>query len=295
MTSEVEERPRLVTAGYGQHRSQWVKNKNKKLTISTEITIYEWIVYRNKDVSIKSEQLFLYNRLSWSFDLAVALIFTPVTNLLLDWWIVSTTGQFTRNIKDPPNLISHNRCYGLQPCYHVSYPRCNHFSDFLWRFQNKCVFKLPFTKIYLSIRKLLFHVFIIGDWCPMVSRSIVKYQLVQILFNHLRKKIQLINVRHNGIHYVVCSKDCIASQNISDHSDENYCAVFWCGIVHYALKGGSNYLIRYWNPSVWPFKWKPSSSTFMSYCLVHCETHSCAWPFKREHFDTFMYDAVCFF
>ena len=35
MTSEVEERPRLVTAGYGWHRSQWVKNKNKKLTIST--------------------------------------------------------------------------------------------------------------------------------------------------------------------------------------------------------------------------------------------------------------------
>ena len=144
-------------------------------------------------MSIKSEQLFLYNRLSWSFDLAVALIFTPVTNLLLNWWFVSTTGQFTRNIKGPPNLISRNRCYGLQPCYHVSYPRCNHFSDFLWRFQHKCMFKLPFTKIYLSIRKLLFHVFIIGDWCPMVSRSIVKYQLLQILFNHLREKIQLMS------------------------------------------------------------------------------------------------------
>ena len=25
MTSEVEERPRLVTAGYGGHSSQWVK------------------------------------------------------------------------------------------------------------------------------------------------------------------------------------------------------------------------------------------------------------------------------
>ena len=215
MTSEAGERPRCVTAGYGQHRSQWVKNKNKALTISTEITftIYEWIVYRNKNVSIKSEQLFLYNRLSWSFDLAVALIFTLVTNLLFYGWVVSTTGQFTLNIKGPSNIISRNRCYELQPCTlnHVSYPRCNHFSDFLWRFQHKCVFKLPFTKIYLSIGKLLFHVFIIGDWCPMVSRSIVKYQLVQILFNHLRKKILLINVRHNGIHYVICSKDYIAS------------------------------------------------------------------------------------
>ena len=26
MTSEVEERPRLVTAGYGRHGSQWVKS-----------------------------------------------------------------------------------------------------------------------------------------------------------------------------------------------------------------------------------------------------------------------------
>ena len=27
MTSEVEERPRLVTAAYGRHRSQWVKQE----------------------------------------------------------------------------------------------------------------------------------------------------------------------------------------------------------------------------------------------------------------------------
>ena len=38
MTLEVEERPRRVTAGYGQHRSQWVETKNKRLTIYTEIT-----------------------------------------------------------------------------------------------------------------------------------------------------------------------------------------------------------------------------------------------------------------
>ena len=29
MMSEVEERPRLVMAGYGQHRSQWVKNHSR--------------------------------------------------------------------------------------------------------------------------------------------------------------------------------------------------------------------------------------------------------------------------
>jgi len=31
MTSEVEERPRLVTAGYGRHRSQYVKREHKRL------------------------------------------------------------------------------------------------------------------------------------------------------------------------------------------------------------------------------------------------------------------------
>jgi len=29
MMSEVEQRPRLVTAGYGQHGSQWVKGATK--------------------------------------------------------------------------------------------------------------------------------------------------------------------------------------------------------------------------------------------------------------------------
>jgi len=53
--------------------------------------------------------------LSLSFNSPVALIFTPVANLLLYGWIVSTTGQLSRNIKDPSNILSCNRCYGLQP------------------------------------------------------------------------------------------------------------------------------------------------------------------------------------
>ena len=31
MTSEVEERPKLVTAGYGRHRSQWVKRESQEI------------------------------------------------------------------------------------------------------------------------------------------------------------------------------------------------------------------------------------------------------------------------
>ena len=142
--------------------------------------------------------------LSWV--LSLSLIFTPVTNFLLYDWIVSITNKFTNNIKGPSNILSRNRCYGLQPLLpvlynHILYPGCNHFSDFLWRLQNKCMFQLPFKKTDLPFRKLLFHVFIIGDWCPMVSRSIVKYQLLQILFNHLRKKI--INVRNNEQYFRV--------------------------------------------------------------------------------------------
>ena len=53
--------------------------------------------------------------LSLSFNSPVALIFTPIANLLLYGWIVSTTCNFTCNIKGPSNMLSHNRCYGLPP------------------------------------------------------------------------------------------------------------------------------------------------------------------------------------
>ena len=52
---------------------------------------------------------------SVSSNSPVALIFIPVANLLLYRLIVSTTGQFTCNIKGPSNILSRNRCYGLQP------------------------------------------------------------------------------------------------------------------------------------------------------------------------------------
>ena len=52
--------------------------------------------------------------LSLSFNSPVTLIFTPVANLLLYGWTVSTTGQFTHNIKGPSYVLSRNRCNGLQ-------------------------------------------------------------------------------------------------------------------------------------------------------------------------------------
>ena len=64
----------------------------------------------------------LQSGLSLSFNSLVALIFTPVANLLLHRWIGSTTGQFTRNIKDPSSMYTNITCvtsYGpyWQPCH----------------------------------------------------------------------------------------------------------------------------------------------------------------------------------
>ena len=50
---------------------------------------------------------------------------------------------------------------------------------------------------------------------------------------------------------------------VCDHSNESYWAVLSCGTVYYAVQGGSNVWVCGWNPSVWPFKWKLLSSSFM--------------------------------
>ena len=52
-----------------------------------------------------------------------------------------------------------------------------------------------------------------------------------------------------------------------DHSNESYWAVLSCGVVYYAVQGGSNFWVCGWNPKVWPFKWKLLRSTFLWCCL----------------------------
>ena len=47
------------------------------------------------------------------------------------------------------------------------------------------------------------------------------------------------------------------------HSNESYWAVLSCGAVYYAVKGGSNFWVCGWNPTVWPFTWKLLSSTLL--------------------------------
>jgi len=69
--------------------------------------LWKWLIH---------DQCALFvTRLSLSFNSPVALIFTPIPNLLLYGWIVSTTGQFIRNIKGSSNILSCNWCYRLWP------------------------------------------------------------------------------------------------------------------------------------------------------------------------------------
>ena len=55
-----------------------------------------------------------------------------------------------------------------------------------------------------------------------------------------------------------------------DHSNESYWAVLPCGAVYYAVQGGSNFWVCWWNPKVWPFKWKPPSLSTFLWCCFCC-------------------------
>ena len=65
----------------------------------------------------------------------------------------------------------------------------------------------------------------------------------------------------NGLLFIMLYKVVLTFKSVDetlvcDHSDESYWAVLPCGTVQYALQGGSNFQVRGWNSSVWPFKWQ---------------------------------------
>ena len=60
-----------------------------------------YINTKNLHWSLFTAICFYFPGLLLSFDSPVALIFKPIANLLLYGWIVSTTGQFTCNIRGP--------------------------------------------------------------------------------------------------------------------------------------------------------------------------------------------------
>ena len=80
-----------------------------------------------------------------------------------------------------------------------------------------------------------------------------------------------------------------------DHSNESYWAVLSCGAVYYAVQGGSNFWVCWWNPKVWPFKWKLLS--ILSCCTVYyavqggsyawiCGWNAIMWVYSNESYWT---------
>jgi len=68
----------------------------------------------------------------------------------------------------------------------------------------------------------------------------------------------LMFIRISGLRF-----KCVDKTLVCEHSNESYWAVLSCGTVCYAERDGINFYVCGWNPSVWPFKWKLLSSTFM--------------------------------
>ena len=59
-----------------------------------------------------------------SFESPVLLFPTPIANLLLCGWILSTTGKFTHSIKGRSSTVSCSGCYGLWPSLVQSFTLC---------------------------------------------------------------------------------------------------------------------------------------------------------------------------
>ena len=103
---------------------------------SYNITLSTWLVRLSLHMSQVAHQAIAYSdlcslkwlgvfllppaRLSLGFEAPVALFSTPIANLSLFGWILSTTGHFTLSIKGKSSVLSSNRCYGCgpqwQPC-----------------------------------------------------------------------------------------------------------------------------------------------------------------------------------
>ena len=69
-------------------------------------------------------------------------------------------------------------------------------------------------------------------------------------------------------HSSKCRQKLLFDQNSS--WIKNLLTVLSCRTVYHAVQGSSNFEVCGWNPSVWPFKWKLRSSTFMWYsrCIM---------------------------
>ena len=74
------------------------------------------------------------------------------------------------------------------------------------------------------------------------------------------------------LYKVILNFDCVDEILKCEHSNESYWAVLSCGAVYYAVQLSSYFWACGWNPKVWPFKWKPLSSTMLFRMVITFES-----------------------
>ena len=107
----------------------------------------------------------------------------------------------------------------------------------------------------------------------------VKHRLhtLQWWYNRLYFKLKRVTIEQytHVVLFIMLYKTVLTLKSVDkilecEHTNESYRAkLSWC-TVYYVVQGGSKLQVCGWNPSVWPFKWKLLSSTFMWYCLLCC-------------------------
>ena len=71
-----------------------------------------------------------------------------------------------------------------------------------------------------------------------------------------------------ALHKVVLTFESVDEILKCDHSNESFWAVLSCGIVYYAVQGGSIFWVYGWNPMLWTFKWKLLCGSFLSSVMI---------------------------
>ena len=93
----------------------WGLMMNSPLTCFDVVLASTWKLTMNQtriDLTLFKKKIWV----SSGLESPVALFSTPLADLVLCRWILSTTGNFTCSIKWKSNILSHNRRYG---CYRL--------------------------------------------------------------------------------------------------------------------------------------------------------------------------------
>ena len=109
------------------------------------------------------------------------------------------------------------------------------------------------------------------------KQSVFARKITRLVWNHCEGKVSLKQVcatnekvrdALQSVMYKVVLTIKFMDQILKcDHSNESYCAVLSCRTCSWlCYKGWFYFWVCVWNPQVWPFKWKPVSSTILLRC-----------------------------